>query len=162
MKQKKGFFIKLLASFVLLFSTLGVLFSGVNPWKSDVTASAETIEYQDLLGVEDRTSWASGGHADIVTFGLMDFSITEGNQYFKSSVNGCWFQGNDAVITANNGLDIMQYVYIDGLCARDLLIANATEQNAKNDSYTFFHSPSEKVISHPFILQQKKRLVNNN
>ena len=38
-KTKTSFFIKLLACFVLLFSTLGVLWSGVNPWKSEVTAS---------------------------------------------------------------------------------------------------------------------------
>ena len=127
MKQTKNLFIKLLTCFVLLFSTLGVLFLGVNPWKSDVTANADTVEYQEHLGIEDRTSWASGGHADIVTFGLMDFSITEGNQYFKSSVSGCWYHGNNDIIAANNGVDIMQYIYLDGLCARDLLTANATD-----------------------------------
>ena len=140
MKQTKNLFIKLLTCFVLLFSTLGVLFLGVNPWKSDVKAKAETVEYQEYLGIEDRTSWASGGHADIVTFGLMDFSITEGNQYFKSSVNGCWYHGNNDIITANNGVDILQYIYLDGLCARDLLTANATDgKTTANTEYWLFN-----------------------
>ena len=92
------------------------------------------IKATSIIGIEDRTSWASGGHADIVTFGLMDFSITEGNQYFKSSVSGCWYKGNADIITANNGIDILEYVYLNGVSARELLNAN-TGKSTANTGY---------------------------
>ena len=115
-----------------------------------VTASAETsgsVNYNAFLGLEDRTSWASGGHADIVTLGLMDFSITDGAQYFKSNVSGCWYHGNDAVVTANNGVDILQYIYIDGVSARDLITENATNNQTTANTTTWLSNPAAWPIA---------------
>ncbi len=116
-----------------------------------VTASAEvteTVNYNDYLGLEDRTSWewASGNHKDIVTFGLMDFSITEGNQYFKSNVSGCWYTGNNDVIAANNNFDILQYVHLNGVSARELLDANTTGQTTANTG-TWLSNPAAWPIA---------------
>ena len=85
------------------------------------------IEYQDFIGIEDRTSWASGGHADIVTFGLMD-----NGAYFKSSVSGCWYTGNDGIIATNNSVDILEYIYLNGTSARALLNANTEGKTTAN------------------------------
>ena len=84
------------------------------------------IEYQDFIGIEDRTSWASG-HSDIVTFGLMD-----GGAYFKSSVSDCWYKDNNSVISANNGIDILEYIYLNGTSARALLNANTEGKTTAN------------------------------
>ena len=117
-------------------------------YAEDKTAMPKyALEYDDFLGIEDRTSWASGGHADIVTFGLTDFSITEGNQYFKSSVNGCWYHGNNNVITANNGVDILQYVYLNDVSARDLLTANATAGNSTANTGCWLSNPAAWPIA---------------
>ena len=136
MRTKNGkskLLVKALAVCATLCTAFGMGFTVTNFDKANVSVSADVAEnrinYNDWLGLEDRTSWASGGHADIVTLGLMDFSITEGNQYFKSSVNGCWYRGNNDVITTNNGLDILQYVYLNGVSARDLLLEN--KENGK-------------------------------
>lgn len=110
-------------------------------------ATNDFIDVTETIGIEDRTSWASGGHADIITFGLMDYSITEGNKYFKSSVSGCWYQGNNDIITANKGIDILQYVYINGYCARDLLIANQTAQQKTANTGTWLSNPAAWPIA---------------
>ena len=129
----------LIAMFSCLFGTLSLT-------GDKISASAETIEYQDLLGLEDRTSWASG-HADIVTFGLMDFSITEGNQYFKSSVSGCWHHGNTEVINSNNGVDILQYIDINGESARDMITANQTAQKKTEGTGSWLSNPAAWPIA---------------
>ncbi|MBR2337132.1 MAG: hypothetical protein IKA61_04215 [Clostridia bacterium] len=105
------------------------------------------LEYQDYLGIEDRTSWASGGHADIVTFGLMDFSITEGNQYFKSSVADCWYYGNNGVISANNGVDILEYIYLNGVSARSLINANSVDGKTTADTGYWLSNPAAWPIA---------------
>ena len=105
------------------------------------------LEYMDLLGLEDRTSWASGGHSDILTFGLMD-----NGAYFKSftpvnGVNGCWHKSNNAIIQQNNGADIMQYIYVNGESARDLLIENATNQQKTEGTSTWLSNPAAWPIA---------------
>ncbi|MBQ7913060.1 MAG: InlB B-repeat-containing protein [Clostridia bacterium] len=143
---------KLFAGVATLCMAFGVGFTVASLNKAPVNVSAsdtaqESVDYKDLLGLEDRTSWASGGHADIVTLGLMDFSITEGNQYFKSSVSGCWYQGNNDVITANNNVDILQYVYINDECARDLLVANQTDQKTTANTAYWLSNPAAWPIA---------------
>ena len=145
-KAKKGnlLLVSGLALTAVFSCSLGVFTLNEN---KEISASAATIEYQEYLGLEDRTSWASGGHADIVTLGLMDFSITEGNQYFKSSVSGCWYHGNDDVVPANNGLDILQYVYLNGESARDLITQNATDQKSTAGTTTWLSNPAAWPIA---------------
>ncbi len=104
------------------------------------------VKATSIIGIEDRTSWASGGHADIVTFGLMDFSITEGNQYFKSSVSDCWYKGNEGVIAVNNEIDILEYVYLNGVSARELLNAN-TAGNSTANTATWLSNPAAWPIA---------------
>ena len=129
MRNKKSkLLIKLLACTATLCTAFGVGFTVARFEDAPVTVSAdatEKVNYNDYLGLEDRTSWAVSGNPNVLCFGLMDFSVTVGNQYFKSSVSGCWYHGNDGVITANNGVDIMQYIYINDTSIKDLLIANA-------------------------------------
>ncbi len=90
-----------------------------------ISASAETIEYQDLLAVEDR-SW--GAASDEYYFGgyTIGASTTDNAHWLNTdaSVNGCWYNGNDALITANNGVDILQYIYVNDTSARDAITAN--------------------------------------
>ena len=114
-------------AFVAMFSCL----FGVATMKVSTQVSAETtIDYTELLGLEDRTSWASN-HSNEVVFGAIHVND---NSYFKTAGGDCWYYGNDALITKNNGVDIMQYIYLNGKSARDLLIENQVNQKALQGS----------------------------
>ena len=105
-------------AFVAMFSCLfGV--ATMNGAKA-VTVSAETVDYTELLGLEDRTSW--GAHANEYYFG----GITLNQGYFNCAPSVCsaWHADNSAIISANNGVDIMKYIYVNGQCARDLIDVN--------------------------------------
>ena len=107
------------------------------------------VEYEEYLGLEDRSSWASGENAEVISFGVMDFSITQGNQYFSSFTPtgqnaACWYRGNTTAIAQNSGLDIMQYIYINGQSARDAL--NANTEN-KQGSYGWLTNPAAWPIA---------------
>ncbi|MBQ7913061.1 MAG: InlB B-repeat-containing protein [Clostridia bacterium] len=137
MKQTKNLFIKLLACFVLLFSTFGVLFSGVNPWKSDVTAKAETVDFSQYWGIEDRTSWCNSGsaHEDMIGFGAMRLDTTP-QSYFKTAGGDCWYHGNSALLTQNNGVDILQFIYVNGESARDAITKNVNSASPQSMANT--------------------------
>ena len=151
-KSKSKLLIKLLACTATLCTAFGVGFTVANFNKVPVTASAsdaatDKVNYDEYLGLEDRTSWASGGHADIVTLGLMDWSVTEGNKYFKSSVSGCWHRDNNDIITANNGVDILQYIYLNDVSARDLITANATAGKSTANTTSWLSNPAAWPIA---------------
>lgn len=106
-----------------------------------VLKSDAFIDITDTLGLENRNSWASDND-NVITLGAMS-----GSSYFKSFAGGCWYQGNNNVITANNGIDIMQYIYINGECARDLLIANQTTQNKLSGTESWLSNPAAWPIA---------------
>ena len=106
-----------------------------------VLKSDAFIDITDTLGLENRNSWASDND-NVITLGAMS-----GSEYFKSFAGGCWYQGNNDVITANNGIDIMQYIYINGERARDLLIANQTAQNKLSDTKSWLSNPAAWPIA---------------
>lgn len=110
-------------------------------------ATNNFIDVTETIGIENRTSWASGGHADIITLGLL-----LNGAYFKSFVPTgdnatCWYQGNTTAIEQNNNVDIMEYIYINGLCARDLLIANQTAQQKTANTGTWLSNPAAWPIA---------------
>lgn len=102
-------------------------------------ANSSFIDITDRLSIEDR-AWGVtedkhvGGSKEIYV-ALLDMGITnaDGTHYFNTSVNDTWYVGNNAVIEANNGVDIMQYIYVNGQSARSLIEANA---NGARLSYT--------------------------
>ena len=105
------------------------------------------VDYVEYIGLEDRSSWPDNLHDDIVTLGLMDFSVVEGPQYFKSSVAGCWYRTNSGLITANNGIDMLEYVYLNGTSARALLNTNATDNKATANTGTWLSNPEAWPIA---------------
>ncbi len=125
-KNKTNFLFKLLACVaVFLFTLTGAIFALPNVGKTNISARAETVEYMDLLAVENR-SW--GAASDEYYFGGYTIGAsTANNEHWlntDASVNGCWYHGNEALITANNGVDILQYIYINDTSARDAITAN--------------------------------------
>ena len=106
-----------------------------------VLKSDAFIDITDALGLENRNAWASDND-NVITLGAMS-----GSSYFKSFAGDCWYQGNNNVITANNGIDIMQYIYINGERARDLLIANQTAQNKLSDTKSWLSNPAAWPIA---------------
>ena len=115
-KTKTSFFIKLLACFVLLFSTLGVLWFGVNPWKSEVTASAETTDITNSLVVGN---WGTPEASNVRHLSL---------EYTESIVCSYGFEyWNDHAVdgaAANDGIDVMEYILIDGESVRSIVTKN--------------------------------------
>ena len=129
----------------------------VGYWKMDgVSMTAETVisenktatpvyalDYTDLWGLEDRTSWATD-NTNIACFGGVTL---EPFGYFITAGGDCWYQGNNNVIAQNNGVDIMQYIYIDGECARDLLVKNQTEQKSMSGTGSWLSNPAAWPIA---------------
>ena len=104
---------------------------------------AYALEYQDLWGIEDRTSWATD-NTNIACFGGVTL---EPFGYFITASGDCWYQGNNSVITQNNGVDIMQYIYVNGQCARDLLIQNQTDQKTMAGTGSWLSNPAAWPIA---------------
>ena len=119
-KKQSGFLAKVLACLTIMLMMVGVMFSLPNVGEKNITADAATIEYQDLLGIENR-AW--GAASDEYYFGGVTL---EPFGYFNTanSVSGCWYNGNQALIDANNGVDILQYIYVNGKSARDAITEN--------------------------------------
>ena len=119
-KIKTNIVTKLLLCVMLLCTLCGALFLGAG---KDVSASAEatTVEYKDLLGLENR-DW--GAHEGEYYFGGVTL---EPFGWFNTaaSASGTWYVGNNDVIAGNNGCDILQYIYVNGVQARQVITDNA-------------------------------------
>ena len=105
-------------------------------------ATNDFIDVTETIGIEDRTSWASGGNPNIITLGLL-----LNGAYFVSYSGDCWYYGNTAVIQGNNGFDILQFIYINGECARDLLTANQSAQQTTANTGTWLSNPAAWPIA---------------
>ena len=124
----------------------GVVAEHIIPSEPEVIEGVDYIEY---IGLEDRSSWASGGNPEVASFGVMDYSVTEGNKYFRTFTPvgqnaTCWYRGNTTAIEQNNGVDIMQYIYINNESARDAL--NANTEN-KSGSHGWLTNPAAWPIA---------------
>ncbi len=122
---------------------------------ADLTVTATALENSaftditDRIAMEDR-SW--GAHTDEVYVGLLDTGITNTvtnedgttstNHYFNTSVNDTWYVGNDAPITNNDGVDIMEYIYVNGQSARSLITENANGDRLGNSCSCWLSNPA--------------------
>lgn len=131
--RKTTFFLKIALCITLALSLFGVVLGFAN--SNNLTAKADTVDFTDYWGLEDRTSWCNGGvsHDDMMGFGAMRLDT---QAYFKTAGGDCWYHGNNAVITQNNGVDILQYIYVNGESARDAITKNATSANPQSMSGT--------------------------
>ena len=136
----------LLAFAMAIIAALSCVFA-VLSFKEDrkVSASAETIEYMDLLGIEDRTSWGACAVGGEYYFGGVTLNPFG---YFNTveSVSGTWYVGNNALISANNGCDIMQYIYVNGQQAREAITANANGVAQSNACKCWLSNPAAYPI----------------
>ncbi len=136
-KRKSNVLLVLVMALIAMFSC----YFGVSTLNDNKTAkaSAETVDYNDLLGLEDRTSW--GAHEGEYYFGGVTL---EPFGYFNTadSVSSTWYVGNDSVITANNGVDIMEYIYVNGTSARSLITANANGDRLGNSCGCWLSNPA--------------------
>ena len=141
-KAKMNLLSKLLLCVMLLATFFGVLFMGE---RKDVSANADTapVDVTKTLGLEDRTSW--GADAGEYYFGGV---ILNPFGYFNTaaSVSQCWYVGNDAVIAANNGIDIMQYIYLNDKSARELITANANGDKLANSCSCWLSNPAASPV----------------
>ena len=98
----------------------------------------EFVDITDRLQIEDRawgvTEDRHAGGSNEIYVAMLDMGITQadGTHYFNTSVNNTWYVGNDAIITANGGVDIMEYIYVNGVSARKWITDNANGVRASN------------------------------
>ena len=102
----------------------------------------ETVDITERLQMENR-AW--GAHDGEVYVGMLDTGITHenGTQYFNTLVCGAWHATNNDIITQNGGLDIMQYILVNDVSARDLITANHGDgkPNATNSCSCWLSNP---------------------
>ena len=109
--------------------------------------SDDFVDITERIQIEDRT-W--GAHTNEVYVGVLDTGVTytdaEGNEnhYFNTSasVNDTWYVGNVAPITNNGGVDIMEYIYVNGVSARSLITANANGVRNSNACACWLSNPA--------------------
>lgn len=121
----------------------------VNGADLNVTASAlkndAFVDITDRIQIEDRT-W--GAHTNEVYVGVLDTGVTytdgngNENHYFNTSVNDTWYVGNDAPITNNGGVDIMEYILVNGVSARTLITTNANGVRNSNACGCWLSNPA--------------------
>ena len=118
-KNKRNLLAKLL-SLVMLFGAGAGVAAAVDFYGEQVSATASTADFAETLGMEDR-AWGAGD--DEYYFGGMN-----NGEYFNTadSVSGRWNSGSAkaGLMAANNGVDIMEYIYVNGQSARALSDAN--------------------------------------
>ena len=96
-------------------------------------------EYSDLFGIENRTSW--GAHEGEYYFGGV---TVDPLSYFNTdaSIKGAWYAGNTDIIAANNGCDIMEYIYVNGVQARQAIIDNKNGDKLSNTCGCWLSNPA--------------------
>ena len=145
-KTRKG---NLLLVLVMALIAMLSCFFGVFALRGNkkISASAETIEYQDILAVENR-SW--GAASDEYYFGgyTIGASTTNNAHWLNTadSVNGCWYHGNDTLIAANNGVDILKYIYVNDKSARDAITENVNSSNQMVGTSGWLTNPAASPV----------------
>lgn len=124
----------------------------VNGADLNVVATAlkndEFVDITDRIQIEDRawgvTEDKHAGGSNEVYVGVLDTGITnaDGTHYFNTSVNDTWYVGNTAIIEANGGVDIMEYIYVNGVSARKLITDNANGVRNSNACNCWLSNPA--------------------
>ncbi|MBR2336424.1 MAG: hypothetical protein IKA61_00560 [Clostridia bacterium] len=108
----------------------------------------EFVDITDRIQIEDRawgvTEDKHAGGSNEVYVGVLDTGITnaDGTHYFNTSVNDTWYVGNTAIIEANGGVDIMEYIYVNGVSARKLITDNANGVRNSNACNCWLSNPA--------------------
>ena len=96
---------------------------------------AATIDVTDKVGIEDR-AWSLGSATDYAAFGFTYQDGVNGWLGADASLRAHW---NDHASLAgkNDGVDIMEYILINGKSARAIVTENATNRKYGNSSNSF-------------------------
>ena len=133
----------------------GVAIDGNTVYNYGMDKTAVVVYSKDIskyLALEDRTSWAACEQGGEFYFAVLDMSTIskDGNgkdvNYLNSNNTGCWYHGNNDIITANGGVDIMQYIYLNDTSARDLITANVNGDNLANGCGCWISNPAASPV----------------
>ena len=128
-KNKRNLLAKLL-SLVMLFGAGAGVAAAVDFYGEQVSATAAATDLAETIGLEDR-SW--GAADDEYYFGGMN-----NGEYFNtaSAVSGVWNSSSKtaSLKPANNDVDIMEYIYVNGQSARALSNTNKQTGEYKGSS----------------------------
>ncbi|MBQ7770389.1 MAG: hypothetical protein IJ373_04300, partial [Clostridia bacterium] len=123
-KAKKGnLLLVLLLSLIAMLSCFFGLVSLTE--KKKVNAAAATSDVTNTIALENRM-WSAG--SEEYAFGVLNGT----SQLLSASAmnDQCWYHGNSGVIAANNGVDILNYIYIGEKSARTLIVENVSGPNS--------------------------------
>ena len=96
--------------------------------------NANKIDATDLIGIENRSSWA--GTEDAYCFGATYTNGTNGYLNTTSDLS-CYWNDNAGKASLNNGVDVMEYIYINDTSTRTLITKNANGETSYKASTTF-------------------------
>ena len=124
-KNKSNNILNVLLSVMLICTLFGALFF-INRKSVSAKAAAATTDITDTLTLENRNSeaWKNNcATADDEYY----FGVVNDGAYLNTAdnISGCWYIGNNDVLSANNnGVDILEYIYVNGKSAKSLNTEN--------------------------------------
>ena len=128
-KRKSNLLMTVLACLSVLLLTFGTLFSLPNFGKKNISADAATTDITDSLYIGYLPGF-SGASTEVV------FGIQSGSDFVKShtSTSGVWNFSYSTYQTANNNVDILEYICINDEVVRTAINKNSGETSYKGDA----------------------------
>lgn len=130
-KNRSVFIEKLLSCITAILLVCGVLFALPLLKVVNVDAEGTTVDVSDTLTMEDWS--ATIGEKDNTCIVVKN----NGNYLYAKSGICVYWNDHASSASANAGCDIMEYVYINGVSAREAVTKNATEKKYVSDSFPF-------------------------
>ncbi|MBQ9114067.1 MAG: hypothetical protein IJY05_03995 [Clostridia bacterium] len=114
--------------------------------------AAYRIDITKYIALEDRAWGACEGEGEYY-FGVLDMreanKVVNGDSethLLNPGVLGTWHKDNSAIIAENNGVDIMEYIYINDQSARSLITANASGAQLVNSCGCWLSNPAASPV----------------
>ena len=132
MKKKHSAWIKI--GTIVLAACCALVAWLTTPMQTNVSvqAEAETIDVTTRLTMEDR-DWAVSSNDHTALGILLD------GEYLgaKSELRKYWNDNGETLKPLNNGCDLMEYIYINGVSARALVMENKTSKKYVGTTFPF-------------------------
>ena len=129
-KHKSTFIVKLFACMTAVLLVCGVLFT----WSVErVKARAEgtTVDMSETLTMED---WGSiNGETDNTFIAIKN----NGSHLFAKAELCAYWNDHKELASSNLNCDIMEYIYVNGVSARELVTKNATDRVYSGTTFPF-------------------------
>ena len=116
-KNQSNLILRVLLCVMWICTLVGALFC----WKGEnvsVKAELKKTDITDTIALENRTWGALEGE--------YYFGVSTDGEYLNTAdnVSGCWYLGREDLIANNNGIDITEYIHVNGKSAKQWITEN--------------------------------------